>query len=229
MPIDEPKARITRREQAQQRRTQLLEVAAKVFGRLGYDGSSVRSIAREAGVTEGLVYYYFNGKEQLFDEVLRSISPTLIIQEVMENMDGQDLEQTIKQLLMTLESTMETTATKYPALIQDCHHSDEAQEYHRKIVEGNVNSLAVYLMKLKSDGLISPSTDERSLAMMLMGLVFSVFFMWGHEKLTEGRPYRRKQIDDGIQVILFGVCTEAGRVSYSKHNKRTDIHTFQPA
>src|SRR5438876_7176673 len=51
-------------------RTQLVCAAIDCFARLGYQGTTIDRIARDAGVTKGAVYYHFRDKEQLlFDAV----------------------------------------------------------------------------------------------------------------------------------------------------------------
>ncbi len=44
----------------------IIEAARRVFARKGYDGASLRAIAREAGVDPALVHHYFDGKASLF-------------------------------------------------------------------------------------------------------------------------------------------------------------------
>lgn len=51
-------------------RTEILDVARGCFAAKGYDGTSVRGIAREAGVDPALVHHYFDGKSGLFAEVI---------------------------------------------------------------------------------------------------------------------------------------------------------------
>lgn len=48
----------------------IVEAAAKVIARDGYEGAAVASIAREAGVSTGNVYRYFKCKENLFKAVI---------------------------------------------------------------------------------------------------------------------------------------------------------------
>jgi len=55
-----------RRMPAEQRRAAILEVAREAFIRDGYRSATALSIAREAGVSEGLVLKHFGTKEQLF-------------------------------------------------------------------------------------------------------------------------------------------------------------------
>ncbi len=58
--------RLTRAEQREKTRGCLVEAAAKVFTRRGYDKASLDEVAEEAGFTKGAVYSNFKGKEDLF-------------------------------------------------------------------------------------------------------------------------------------------------------------------
>src|SRR5262249_4642777 len=46
-------------------RKQLMGAAIGCFARLGYQGTSIDRIARDAGVTKGALYYHFRDKEEL--------------------------------------------------------------------------------------------------------------------------------------------------------------------
>jgi TetR/AcrR family transcriptional regulator, fatty acid metabolism regulator protein len=51
------------------RRRQILDAAIRVFARQGFHACRVSDIAREAGVAYGLVYHYFDSKEQVLNEL----------------------------------------------------------------------------------------------------------------------------------------------------------------
>src|SRR5437870_6187276 len=52
-------------------RKPLLRAAIDCFARLGYQGTTIARIARDAGVTKGAVYYHFRDKEQLLFEAVK--------------------------------------------------------------------------------------------------------------------------------------------------------------
>jgi len=54
-------------------REKLLAAALEQFGEHGYDGASIRDIARAAGVNIALVSYHFGSKERLYHELARSL------------------------------------------------------------------------------------------------------------------------------------------------------------
>jgi AcrR family transcriptional regulator len=47
-------------------RGEIVEAAKRVFAAKGYDGASLRAVAREAQVDPALVHHYFDGKASLF-------------------------------------------------------------------------------------------------------------------------------------------------------------------
>ena len=56
---------------AEEKRRQLLDAAVRVFARKGFHASRVGDIAEEAGVAHGLLYHYFDSKDQVLDEIFR--------------------------------------------------------------------------------------------------------------------------------------------------------------
>ncbi|QDW37252.1 TetR/AcrR family transcriptional regulator [Bradyrhizobium sp. KBS0727] len=51
-------------------RDAILEAAAKLFGRQGFSATTLRQIASVAKIKAGSIYYYFDSKEAILDEVL---------------------------------------------------------------------------------------------------------------------------------------------------------------
>lgn len=55
------------------RRAQIIECATETLATLGYAQTSLAQIAKQAGVSKGVIIYYFNSKEELFEEVVKSM------------------------------------------------------------------------------------------------------------------------------------------------------------
>ncbi|MER5308028.1 TetR/AcrR family transcriptional regulator [Streptomyces sp. NPDC002773] len=55
---------------APERRRELLGTAAEVFAAQGYNATTVRKIADAAGMLAGSLYYHFDSKESMLDEIL---------------------------------------------------------------------------------------------------------------------------------------------------------------
>ena len=61
-------AAIERQDRAKRR--QIMEGARAVFLAQGFDGASMGEIARQAGVSKGTLYVYFDSKEALFEAIV---------------------------------------------------------------------------------------------------------------------------------------------------------------
>lgn len=66
---------------------QLLEVAERLFSKKGFDGTSVRDIAEEAGVNTAMISYYFGSKEKLMEAIfeLRAITVRAKIENLLKD------------------------------------------------------------------------------------------------------------------------------------------------
>ncbi|KOO51697.1 TetR/AcrR family transcriptional regulator [Viridibacillus arvi] len=65
---------------AKDKRQRLIDAAYKVFSRKGFNSASIKDIAHEAGITPGLVHYYFKNKEELLFSVQSDIQKRYHIQ-----------------------------------------------------------------------------------------------------------------------------------------------------
>jgi len=52
------------------RRRQIVDTAIKTIATHGYSGTSLAEIAREAGISKGVISYHFEGKGELIEEIL---------------------------------------------------------------------------------------------------------------------------------------------------------------
>ena len=60
----------SRQRQAEARREQILKTALGLFAAQGFDATSTRQIAKEAGIAEGLIFHYFPTKASLLTAIL---------------------------------------------------------------------------------------------------------------------------------------------------------------
>src|SRR5690349_22389150 len=60
------------------RPTQLIEIASRLFATHGYAGTSLRDIAEEAQITKAALYYHFPNKEALYQLIVIERLQTLV-------------------------------------------------------------------------------------------------------------------------------------------------------
>src|SRR5271169_1274878 len=73
---------------------QIMETAEELFANKGFDGTSVRDIAQEAGVNVAMISYYFGSKEKLMEAVFeeRTINIRIKVENLMQDDKMSNLE-----------------------------------------------------------------------------------------------------------------------------------------
>src|SRR5574344_211703 len=51
----------------------ILKVATKLFAKNGFDGTSIRDICKNAGINVSMVSYYWGGKKELYDGIIKNL------------------------------------------------------------------------------------------------------------------------------------------------------------
>ncbi|MBE5894190.1 MAG: TetR/AcrR family transcriptional regulator [Lachnospiraceae bacterium] len=61
----------TRKEQKERRRQEILYTALELFVSKGYAATKITDIAKQADMSRGLMFHYFESKEKLYEELIR--------------------------------------------------------------------------------------------------------------------------------------------------------------
>src|SRR5918999_1444022 len=111
------------RLQTDERREQLLRIGLDFFGSRPYGDVSTSDIAREAGVSHGLLFHYFGDKRRYYVEVLRSVADRLATAQVAGG-DVSAMER-LRGALRAQVEFAESHTEAYRALISGGNGADE--------------------------------------------------------------------------------------------------------
>src|SRR5204863_9317244 len=90
------------------RREQIVDAAIRVFSEKGFARATNKDIAREAGITPGLIYYYFESKEALLTAILEMRSPFMILTSIPNEAFELPPEFFLRMMLQRVLSLVET-------------------------------------------------------------------------------------------------------------------------
>ncbi|MDP5312843.1 TetR/AcrR family transcriptional regulator [Streptomyces poriferorum] len=94
-------------------RTRILESARTEFAERGYDKTSVRGIAKAAGVDAALVHHYFGTKDEVFAAAIElSFEPALVVPAIL----GSDKDGLGERLARFFIAVWENPASRTPLL-----------------------------------------------------------------------------------------------------------------
>lgn len=86
-------------------RQRIIDAAFAVLSRQGYENTSIKDIAEQAEVAQGLVHYYFKSKQQLVLEVLRFVCKKMEVAPVQGEAGALEAFQQTKQMLRESRDT----------------------------------------------------------------------------------------------------------------------------
>jgi AcrR family transcriptional regulator len=151
----------------------IIEAMRASVGTRGAAGSTFDHVAREAGVSRGLLHYYFGSKERLLVEVVRHDCEVRI--QGMDERIAQagDVDGIIAALVLGLEEFIEgepgSQAVIYE-LLSASRHSDEIRAELAELYRRWRAHLAESLRMKEREGVVRLQGDPESVASMLFAL-----------------------------------------------------------
>ena len=101
------------------RRRQILDAATKVFAERGFHRARIKEIAREAGVSEGTIYNYFEDKEALLIGILHRLNETEQRGEVFQRAKDMDVQKFLEAYLHQRTSLILQNREVFRALLPE--------------------------------------------------------------------------------------------------------------
>ncbi|MFE2300707.1 TetR family transcriptional regulator [Streptomyces sp. NPDC059445] len=136
-------------------RDRILEAAREEFSERGYEKTSIRGIAKSAGVDPALVHHYFGTKEQVFEAAIEiAVAPALDAPEKIVDgpLDGVG-ERLTRFVLGIWENP--TSRTPLLAIVRSAVNNDTAAAVFRRLV-------AAQLLRRVAAGLDVPDAELRA-------------------------------------------------------------------
>jgi len=166
----------TRRKPRDERWVELLEVAARVFYRKGYDASSLQEIADELGIMKGSLYYYIRSKEDILFALLNNIHQAGIanVAELAAS-KGTALDR-LKRVIVGHIAFIGANLTETAIFLQEMKALP--QERQREILGGDISYPRIFRQLLidgQADGSIRSTIDPDLTATMVLGSLNSTF------------------------------------------------------
>ncbi|MCC6730958.1 MAG: TetR/AcrR family transcriptional regulator [Chthonomonadales bacterium] len=208
----------SRKQHAEERREQIVDAAARVFAAKGFGGASVRDIARAVGVTEGLLYHYFDSKEQLMDACLRERTWRSHLERILAGSEGKPVAEVMRELaldfLLSLQENGEHVRMQAAEMQRDGSLAGECIEY----IEGNQRLIIDFLEARRALGELRDDVDLDTVGGILMGSAFSLFLLWGRDDAAAWRRRVERFARSAVSVILDGASSAppSGRASARK-------------
>jgi AcrR family transcriptional regulator len=198
------------------RREMILKAATSVFADKGYHRASVTDIIEKAGIARGTFYLYFEGKREIFAELVDVLTVRLMncmrrVEISDESSPWQDqLRQNIIRISAILLEERELTKIMYNhAMGLDEEFDKKIREFYEVITKRTENAIILG----QSMGLFRKEIDARIASYHIVGSVKEIMY---HLSMEEEEVSPEKLINE-----LFSYSVQGMVVSYPQDNKKT--------
>ena len=190
-------------------------VALRLFIRQGYFGTSIRDIAREAGISVGNIYNYYPSKEALYVRVVRRHSDEMAHNQArLQRLLGRFDAESLRELAQAARDIVYRNPDYWRLMYVDVTEFGNRHFAHifRRLSRNLENLAGGY-----GDGELRPGVDK-PLAFAAIYLQFFTYFLV--EKLFGGKQHLGKPeaaaIEQLIRIFREGVCAaQAGGANAS--------------
>ena len=198
-----PRPALTRRSRQESRletRTKLLDSAAQLFARGGYEGASVDLIAESAGYSKGAFYSNFESKEAIFLELLdahkrREIDA--LAQLLALDVPASQLVSLIRNSERNRVSDFDFGLLSAEFQLQACRDKTFAKTYAR-LHRTHVDTMAGLITKLFARLDRTPPATPKDLADIIMALTTGLSL----QKTSVQGPLRKGFLTAAILLVL---------------------------
>lgn len=189
------------------KRNQILEAAAKVFAQKGFHPTTVKDVAREAGIADGTVYIYFENKTALLLGIFDRMRETVQSQEEMQELlqPGMSLRTFLKAYLSYPLMALKTNDFElFRVVMSEIMVNPELRElYRQKVLDPTFESVEKYFEEWARQQVIKP-IDTKLALRVISSTIFGVIFqhILGDRTLEENW----EQLPDFlVDLILEGI------------------------
>jgi AcrR family transcriptional regulator len=210
-PDDSREARrlTSRQRQAAARREEILKTALGLFAEKGFDATSTKQIAREAGIAEGLVFHYFPTKASLLAAVLedklegrRSFRGEL--RPFLEDAASQPVAEVLRAVASGWLATLRRDEEIVVVLFTAAQVNPEVREAWQALIREGTDLLSGYLAARIEVGELREDLPLETAATAFVSSLMIFFLTRRHLSEPEWREQSETHARELVAVLLDG-------------------------
>jgi TetR/AcrR family fatty acid metabolism transcriptional regulator len=184
------------------RRRQILEAAVKVFADKGFHASRVGDIAEEAGIAYGLVYHYFESKEDLLETIFRT-TWTEMLARVHEVEEAKiPAAEAVRQVTALILRTWRRDPDLVRVLVREVTRNQHVQQEVEEITSA-MEALERIIRSGQESGEFRTDLDARLAAAIFYGALEEVLSGWVLGQLPD-RDEDITRAEQNVVTVLTG-------------------------
>ena len=184
------------------RRRQILAAAVKVFAEKGFHQARVGDIAEEAGIAYGLVYHYFDSKEELLETIFRTTWTEMLARVEEVESAGVPAAEAVRQVTALLLRTWRRDPDLVRVLVREVTRNQHVQQEIEEITSA-MESLERIVRRGQESGEFRSELDPRLAAVVFYGALEEVLSGWVLGQLPD-RDEDISRAEANVVALLTG-------------------------
>jgi len=189
------------------RREQIIDAAMRVFSQKGFTRATNKDIAREAGITPGLIYHYFENKEALLKAIVEGRSPLRLVSSLSPQVLMLPPEVFLRFMILQVLGIVEgeNFVQLLRVLLPEVIHNPTMSQVGTGVLQRVLGFLASYFASKMDAGELCQA-DSSLTAQVLMGCV--VGFVLRRQILLDqlALEYSHEEIADAVvETVIKGL------------------------
>jgi AcrR family transcriptional regulator len=183
------------------RREKLVEAATQVFAERGFEGARVEQIADAADVSPGLLYRHFEGKQELYTEILQLANRELMAHLTQAAAPNLPTAERVRAGLDAFFTFVENHRELWQLLMKDVLEPDIA-EIRETVTRRSVQAVAALAAQdYESGGDMPHEVELEGVAVQVVGAAVSLASWWNdHPELP-----RSMMVNLAMEVLWVGL------------------------
>jgi len=184
------------------RRRQILAAAVKVFADRGFHEARVGDIAEEAGIAYGLVYHYFDSKEELLETIFRTTWSEMLARVEEVEAAGVRAPEAVRQVTALLLRTWRRDPDLVRVLVREVTRNQHVQQEIEEITSA-MQALERIVRRGQETGEFREDLDPRLAAVVFYGALEEVLSSWVLGQLPD-RDADIAKAEQNVVALLTG-------------------------
>jgi AcrR family transcriptional regulator len=208
---------------SEQTRARIVETALRLFKERGYDRTTMRAIAAEAGVSVGNAYYYFDSKEHLiqgFYHLVESLHAEAVVAILPEY---RDFESRLRQ---TMLAWLDVAAPYHEFAAQFFKNAADPASplspFSAESAPAREASIDIYRRVLDGSSAVVPSSLAAELPRLLWLYQMGIVLFWVHDR-SAGTERSRDLVDRTVPLVARLVAISRYRLLRSTVDQVVDL------
>jgi len=204
-------------QRSQERRRQILAAAVRVFARQGFHACRVADIADEAGVAYGLVYHYFDSKDEVLDTLFAERWNVMLA--LIREVDGELIP--VRDKLRAIASFIVDSYEHDPDLmkviiVEVTRAANSFGKTHLEEITEAYDLIGGIVSKAQAEGQFRVEIDARFAALAFYGAIEQLLTGWIFGLLPAGPEHFERAKWLVVETVCGGLETRtAERLSAS--------------